>query len=187
MELKGDILMKKLGLIFIFIFMTGLFSGLFFSSNLSYENNEYLSSVLLASFSDSSAGLVKTFFSALISNLILILIMAPSIATKFLSPLPPAMLWFKSFAIGFCSGLVYLNAEGNAILISAVKILPQNLFLIPAFLIIATMLFYSSSSELLKKNRPRQEKKGLLQLAVISSALILAGCITEAVCRLIAL
>ena len=77
--MKGDILMKKSATIFIFIFMTGLFAGIFFSTNLSYENNEYLSSLLLASFTDNAAGFGKIFFSALVSNFILMLIMLPAI------------------------------------------------------------------------------------------------------------
>lgn len=179
--------MKKLGLIFIFIFLTGLFSGLFFSANISYENNEYLSSLLLSSFSDNSSGFVKAFFSAAISNFLLIIIMLPAVFTKFLSPLPPAVLWYKSFAIGFCSGLIYLNASEKAFLISAVKIFPQNLFIIPAFLIIAASIFYFSTSEIAKKNRPHREKRSLLQISVFALMLMIAGCITEAVCHLIVL
>lgn len=179
--------MKKFGLIFVFIFLTGLFSGLFFSTNLSYENNDYLSSLLLSGFSDSSAGAVKTFFAALASNFTLVIIMASAIITKVLSPIPPIILWYKSFAIGFCSGLVYLNAIDKAFIISLLKIFPQNLFLIPGFLIISTTIFYCSYSEMTKKSRPYQEKKGLFQLASIALVLILLGCLTEAICHLIVL
>ena len=185
--MKGDILMKKLGLIFIFIFLTGLFSGLFFSANLSSENNSYLSSLLLSSFSDSTAGFFGTFFSALTSNLLLIIIMLPALFTKLLCPLPPALLWYKSFAIGFCSGLLYINSADDAFLISILRIFPQNLFLIPAFLVISAMIFYCSVSELRKKSRPSKEKKGLLHVAVLAFAMILAGCLTESVCHAIAL
>ena len=62
--------MKKLIPIFVFIFMTGLFTGLFFSMNLAEENNSYLFSLLICSFSDPSAGFFKMLVSALISNLI---------------------------------------------------------------------------------------------------------------------
>ncbi|MBC8568385.1 stage II sporulation protein M [Mogibacterium sp. NSJ-24] len=178
--------MKKSATIFIFIFMTGLFAGIFFSTNLSYENNEYLSSLLLASFTDNAAGFGKIFFSALVSNFILMLIMLPAIVTKFLCPIPPVILWFKSFSIGFCSGLVYLNAN-NAILISLTKIFPPNLFIIPAFLIISTVIFHCSTSEAIKKNRPYQENKSLLILTAISVILVLAGCITESICHSAAL
>lgn len=179
--------MKKLGIIFIFIFLTGLFSGLFFSANLSYENNSYLSALLLSSISSSSAGFFRTFFSVFMQNIILLIVMAPAAATKFLCPVPPMVLWYRSFAIGFCSGLVYLNAEKEAFLISLLKILPQNLFLIPAFLIISAVIFYCSASELRKKSRPYNEKKGLLMLALISIALIFTGSVISAVCHLIAL
>ena len=81
--------MKKLASVFIFILMTGLFSGVFFSTNLSYENNEYLSSLLLSGFENSSSGFVSCLLSALSSNLILVALMLPAIAAKPLCPLPP--------------------------------------------------------------------------------------------------
>jgi len=57
--------MKKTLIIFIFIFLTGLFAGLFFSTGLSTENSTYLSAQLLAGFSSPSAGFFRIFFAAL--------------------------------------------------------------------------------------------------------------------------
>lgn len=178
--------MKKTASIFIFILMTGLFAGIFFSTNLSYENNQYLSALLLTSFTENTAGFGKIFLSALASNFILIILMLPAAAVKLLRPVPPVILWFKSFAIGFCSGLVYLNAD-NAVLISFTKIFPPNLFIMPAFLILSTVIFHCSSSETVKKNRPYHENKGLLVLAAVALVFVLAGCITEAICHSAAL
>ena len=165
--------MKKLASVF--ILMTGLFSGVFFSTNLSYENNEYLSSLLLSGFENSSSGFVSCLLSALSSNLILVALMLPAIAAKPLCPLPPAILWFKSFATGFCSGLLCLNAE-NAITTSLLKIFPQSI-----------ALFCISISGGIKKSRPLQEKKGLLLVSSASCILIFTGCIIEAICHSTAL
>ena len=178
--------MKKLASVFIFILMTGLFSGVFFSTNLSYENNEYLSSLLLSGFENSSSGFVSCLLSALSSNLILVALMLPAIAAKPLCPLPPAILWFKSFATGFCSGLLGLNAE-NAITMSLLKIFPQSIFMLPAVLALSIALFCISISGGIKKSRPLQEKKGLLLVSAASCILIFTGCIIEAICHSTAL
>ncbi len=170
--------MKKLGLVFIFIFLTGLFSGLFFSTGLSYENGSYLSTLLTASLSDSSAGFSGTFFSLLFSNFILVIAAAPAVFTRFLCPLPPMVLAYKSFAIGFCSGLLFLDDPGSAFLISATKIFPQNIFIIPGFIILCTAVFFCSTYETMKKNRSHHEKKDLLIWLSVSVGLILAGCLT---------
>lgn len=179
--------MKKLGLIFIFIFLTGLFSGIFFSTGLTPENNAHLSALLLAGFSDRTEGFFNVFFSMLLSNGIIMAAMAASLLSKLLCPLPPLILWYKSFAIGFCSGLLYMNAPHKAFIISLLKIFPPHIFIIPAFIISSVFFFYCSVREIRKKSRPSHEKKGLLTVTVISAALLTAGCITSSLCRLIAL
>lgn len=178
--------MKKLIPIFVFIFTTGLFTGLFFSMNLAEENNSYLFSLLICSFSDPSAGFFKMLVSALISNLIPAAAALSAILSRYLSPLPPMILWFKSFAVGFCNGLIYVNAD-NAVSLSLFNILPPNLFIIPAFIALTVTAFYGSSSEVLKKNRPHQEMKGLLIILSAAAFLIFTGCVTEAVCHAAAL
>ena len=45
--------------------------------------------------------------------------------------------WYKSFAIGFCSGLVWMGARSHVLLFSLLHILPQNLFLNPGFFLSA--------------------------------------------------
>jgi len=179
--------MKKILFIFAFIFLFGLFAGLFFSAGLSSENNSYLSSLLISGFYSSTPGFVKVFFSAFAANLLLVIIMLPAVLHKLLSPLPAVILWYKSFSTGFCSGLLYLNAGDKAFYISALRILPQNLFIIPAFIVISAVLFSFSVSYMIKKSRPNQERKSLLYLLCICMGAIIAGCLTEAVFHLIAL
>lgn len=190
--------MRKIGSILIFIFLTGLFSGIFFSTNLSQNANDTLSALMLTSFSDSKAGFFKVFTSSLITNLTLFLIMAPAAFIKYLKPLPAAVLWYKSFAIGFCSGLVYINAASQALLISLVKILPQNLFIIPSFIIFAyTLLSHTvsrsqasnkrSSQSFNKKSRSPFYINGAPVTLVISAGLLIAGALMEAIFHSVAL
>lgn len=165
----------------IFIFLAGLFAGLFFSTGISNENSNYLSAMLISSISDSSIGFFKTAFSYLISNLILSALMLLAIFSKTLCPLPFLILWFKSFAVGFCSSLLYAGDSENPLMLSVVKLLPQNLFLLPAFICLAAALFSYSRHELIKSKRPSHEKKGLQNIVFISLATIAAGCIVGAI------
>lgn len=179
--------MKKIAIISIFIFLTGLFAGLFFSTNLSEENNSYLSALLLSGISSPTTSFFHAFASSLLSNLPLVLLMMTAMLTRLLCPVPLLVLWFKSFAIGFCNGLVYLNASDNAFLISLLKIFPQNLFLIPAFITLSCAASYWSYGEVSKNNRLYREKKSLQSVLLISCVVVFIGCITEGLCHLIAL
>lgn len=179
--------MRKIAITSIFIFLTGLFAGLFFSTNLSEANNSYLSTLLLSGIASSSAGFFQAFLSSLLSNLPLIALMMAAMLSHLLCPVPLLVLWFKSFAIGFCSGLVYLNAAENAFLISLLKIFPQNLFLIPAFITLATLTFSYSYEKMTKKNRSYRQQQDLQRALFISCMVIVIGCLIEALCHLIAL
>lgn len=179
--------MKKIGAISIFIFLTGLFAGLFFSTALSPENSSYLSSLLLYGISSPSSGFAEHFRASAVSNFTLVLLMIPALFTRFLCPLPILVLCFKSFALGFCSGLVHMGATDQAFLISLLKLFPQNIFFVPAFILLASAVCYCSAAEVMKKNRLSREKKSLKHLLFFSMLLIMAGCVTEACCRLITL
>ena len=179
--------MKKISLIFIFIFLTGLFSGLFFSTNLSEENSSFLSSALISGLESPSAGFFRTFLSSLTANLISVLIMLPAIFSSALCLLPPAVLWFRSFATGFCCGLIFISAESRAFTLSALEILPQSLLLIPGFFLMSAALFCWSRNDHIKKSRLFAERKNLLRIFIISLGLIFAGSLIQGVCHSAAL
>ena len=98
--------MRKIGSILLFIFLTGLFTGLFFSTCLSTKNTETLSALLLTGITTSKTGFLQSFLTSLLTNFMLFFLMLPALLSRCLCPLPPLVLWYKSFAIGFCSGLV---------------------------------------------------------------------------------
>ena len=179
--------MKKLTMIFIFIFLTGLFAGLFFSMNLSEENSEILSAELISGLNEPAAGFFRTTGASLLSNLIPVLFMLPAAVCRYFCFLPPLTLWFRSFATGFCCGLLFLNADSRAFILSAIKILPQNLFLIPGFLLMAVLFFYCSGSGCIRKSRPSAERKNLLHILIISLILIFTGSIVQGISHSIAL
>lgn len=195
--------MKKTGMILIFIFLTGLFSGLFFSTNLSPDSNDTLSALLLAGFSSLKSGFFKVFITTLFTNILLFILMTPALFTKYMKPLPLLILWYKSFALGFCSGLIYLNAPSEALSITLLRLFPQNLFFIPAFIMFSAAAFiysenlaapsrrYSPAVSIRrhsnKKSRLMKNSNSLPYILAASLLLILLGSLTEAVFHLIAL
>lgn len=181
MRKTSDLQLQKVLYISIFIFLFGLFSGVFFSTGLSEENNSYLSDMFISSLSDPSRSFFRTLLSSLVSNLTLALFMLAAVLSRLLRFLPFAALWFKSFASGFCSSLLYLSETENAVLISLVKLLPPSLFVLPGFIVLAAVTFIYSRNETVKAKRPSREKKGLQNTAFISLAAIAVGCIINAI------
>ena len=176
--------MKKILIAAAFILLFGLFSGLFFSTELSEENKSYLSALLASSINDPSPGFFNVLLSSLFSNFLLAALVLSAALSKLLCPLPFIILWYKCFTVGFCSGLVYLSEIDKAFLISLFRIIPPAAFIIPAFAILSATVFIYSQNEFAKSKRPSREKKDLQTLAFISLAAIAAGCITEAICSL---
>lgn len=176
--------LKKVFVISGFIFLAGLFAGIFFNTVLSEENSNYLSNLLASSINDATAGFFSTLFSALISNYFLAVLMLAAALSKLLCPLPYVILWYKSFAVGFCSGLIYLSDMENPFFISLLKILPPAAFIMPAFIVLSAVTFIYSRNEFVKSKRSFREKKDLQKIMIISMAAIAAGCIMEAVCSL---
>ena len=155
--IKGDLPMRKLGSILLFLFLTGLFTGLFFSTCLSSENTRSLSTLLLTGITSSQTGFLKSFLTSLFTNFTLFALMLPALLSKYFCPLPPLVLWYKSFAIGFCSGLIWMGARSRILLLSLLHILPQNLFLIPGFFLCALTILSVS----LQRSPNRSSGSGL--------------------------
>ncbi len=149
--------MRKLGSILLFLFLTGLFTGLFFSTCLSSENTRSLSTLLLTGITSSQTGFLKSFLTSLFTNFTLFALMLPALLSKYLCPLPPLVLWYKSFAIGFCSGLIWMGARSRILFLSLLHILPQNLFLIPGFFLCALTILSVS----LQRSPNRSSGSGL--------------------------
>lgn len=106
--------MKKTAASFIFIFLTGLFTGLFFSISLDEDNSVYLSQLFISSITDTSSGFMRTLISSVISAMSMAALMLASVVSRLLAFLPPAVLWYRGFALGFCSGLAYIGDAGSA-------------------------------------------------------------------------
>ena len=176
--------LKKVFTISVFIFLFGLFSGLFFSTGISEENSRELSSIFISSITDDSVGFFRILISALLSNYTLAVLMLAAVLSGILSFLPFAVLWYKNFAIGFCCGLIHLSEVENPISLTLTHLLPPAIFLIPAFITLATSSYICSKDQIFKSKRPSRERKVPVNMILISLLLIAAGCIAEAICHI---
>ncbi|MDO4746123.1 MAG: stage II sporulation protein M [Bacillota bacterium] len=177
--------MKSALIISVFVFLTGLFAGIFFSTGLSEANVELLGKLLASSISDSSKGALNVLTSSLITNMGPALIMISAVISRFLCPLPLLILLYKSFAVGFCSSLIYISGYEHAFLASLIKVFPHNAVLVPTFIVLAAFTFYASRSALCKSKRSSRKRKDLGKIILIALAAIATGCIAEALCSMI--
>lgn len=169
--------MKKILPVFIFIFLAGLFSGVFYSMSLSSESSHALSDLMLSATGRDSVGFFPAMLSFIRTNLILLILMVPAVFSRFLCPLPPVLLWYKSFSLGFCSGLLYIYDPGRAFMVSLVNMIPQNIFFVPAFIIFSAVTFqYSvSTADSIKRNRAFVSQKALKYTAAAVLVTVIAG------------
>ncbi len=175
--------LKKSLTISAFIFLVGLFSGLFFSMGLSEENSESLSSLFISSITDESIGHFRIFLSSLVSNYTAAALMMSAALSGLLCFLPFAVLLYKSFSIGFCCGLIHISIIDNSLVLSLTEILPPAMFLIPAFILLAAADFIFSREKMIKSKRLSQQGKSLISMMIISFAAITVGCAVEALCH----
>ncbi len=174
--------MKKSIMIFIFIFLAGLFSGMFYSMSLSEESCGTLSALLLEASSVSAAGFFHDFLFYLRTSLFMLMVMIPAVFCRFLCPLPGCILWFKSFTVGFCCGLLYISDPGRAFSLSLVRIFPKELFMLPSFIAAAVLITYLSlSNGSRKRNRVSISMETLKYPAAAILAAVIAGSLAGAI------
>ena len=185
MQRSADPQLKKALTISVFIFLFGLFSGLFFSTGLSEENSRELSSLLISSISDDVTHPVRTLLSSLFSNYTAAAVMMAAMLSGLLSFLPFAVLWYKSFAIGFCCGLIQISGAENALVLSLTEMIPPALFLIPSSILLASVTFTCSREEIIKSKRPSLKGRSLIAMIFVSLIGIAAGCLVETFCHIL--
>lgn len=176
---------KKYFTISVFVFLVGLFAGLFFCTGISASGNHYLTNIFKTSIADNEFSFFSAFFRLLIKNIFLIILILPALCSKILCPLPQLILWYKAFAIGFCNGLIYLGDVSQPVFFSLTRVIPSNLFIIPAFIFLTTFVTRYSYEGLSKRKRSSTEIKDLKIVIIISLSAIVAGCFIEALFHLI--
>lgn len=171
--------MKKNLLIAIFIFLTSLFAGLFFCVNLNSDTRIQLSNLMLSGMQRESHRFFVWLFLIFLSHIKMYLLMIPALFVQALIFLPAVVIIFRSFALGFCCGLVYISNIESPFIFSLMHLLPQNIFLIPAYVLFASAVVNFSMQQ---KNRPLSlNDRNLLASSVICVVLTFAGSLIETI------
>jgi hypothetical protein len=182
--------MRKLLTCFIFILLSGLFAGVFFGVGFQEETRDMLFGSIdttdAPAYAETNISVLRLWKSLFVSNMLLTLMMLPVLITKYLCSLPCIILWFKTFAIGVCTGLIYTSCDNvlEGVLMCLSRMLPQNIFVLPAFLAIAMTTFHLS-----RHKKSREHPLGISPLIIYSICIIIIciGCIIQGLILLIAL
>ncbi|NLY70128.1 MAG: hypothetical protein GX076_00330 [Clostridiales bacterium] len=172
-------------LICLFFFMFGLSIGIFGEILLSAEEKESLQSFIdLNLFSSQIPDLPYVFLLSIIKNLFLLIVIAVSGLTIIGFPATLLVLIYKGAALGFTSSLLIETLGTKGIVLILLSLVPQNIVLIPVFLIAAVASLKISLSIL--GNSPMDIKKGLreragsfIALMFILSIFLVGGCLIE--------
>lgn len=169
----------------IFFFLVGISTGVFLELTMSAGEKNNLASALQEYLSADGANLAfHTSFGASISNnlaLLLIIFIAGLSILGF--PAAYAVVAYKGMALGFCSGLILENLQSKGLAVICTSLLPQNLLLIPAFILACTIASNYAFHSLRRRKEPQKknltETSGsyilsmvLLTVIIILSALI---------------
>lgn len=173
--------------IVLFFFLTGFTAGVFTEIQLSDEARKSMADFLSYNVIDKTpaeGGLSGLFLNSIALNgtLFLIILLAGLSIVGF--PLALPALAYKGAALGFSAALLIDSLGGKGLLFIAFKLLPPNIFLIPAFCGAAAAAlkfgFGILSGGLTNIKRNLTVKSGsYLFFQILMGILVLAGCLVE--------
>lgn len=179
---------KKTLSLSIFFFFTGISTGIFLELTMGAADKSSLSGYLqqYLLMDTSAVEYPNPFFSSLTSNLLLLLIMFLGGLSVFGFPAALLALSYKGMALGFCTGLIAETLKNKGIFMILTSLLPQNLLLIPAFVLgCSAALNYSFLSmgkrRTTAKRNLREFSSSYLLAMMLFSITILLACGLEAI------
>lgn len=154
---------KRTLLLSTFFFLTGISTGAFLELTMSPEEKSnlavYLQQYILTD--SGSMDYPNPFFSSLSTNLLLLLIIFLAGLSALGFPAALAALAYKGTALGFCTGLIAETLKNKGVLIILTSLLPQNLLLIPAFILAAAAAINYGLFSLSRRRNRTASKKSL--------------------------
>ncbi|MBC6681260.1 stage II sporulation protein M [Zhenpiania hominis] len=174
-------------LLSVFFFLTGISTGIFLEltmgagekSNIAGYLQQYL-------YMDQGAmEYPNPFFSSLSNNLFLLLIIFLSGLSALGFPVALAALTYKGMALGFCTGLIAETLKDQGLLVILTSLVPQNLFLLPAFILASAAAVNYALLSLAKKRAAKRNLRefsgSYLCVTLLLAAVIALGCGLEAI------
>lgn len=130
---------KKVLLICAFFFLTGISTGIFLELTMAFDEKTSLAGYLkqYLYMEGSNVDYPNPFFSSLTSNLLLLLIIFLAGLSALGFPAALAAITYQGMALGFCTGLIIETLKDKGMLMILTSLVPQNLILIPAFILAA--------------------------------------------------
>ncbi len=174
-----------------FLFLIGISAGVFLELSMDSADKmhaaQFLNQYLYVN-DASGIDYGNPFFSSTGANLFLLILMMLSGLSTIGFPAAYLIIIYKGMALGFSAGLILENFAISGIATILVSMVPQNLLLIPAFILAASaaqnygLSGLSHRDKRYKKNG-RPDAVGLdryLAVYLILAVLVLAACLLEA-------
>lgn len=174
-------------LISVFFFLTGISTGIFMELTMSSGEKSSIAGYLqqYLYMDQGTMEYPNPFFSSLSNNLLLLLIIFLSGLSAFGFPAALAALTYKGMALGFCTGLIAETLKDQGPLVILTSLAPQNLFLLPAFILASAAAVNYAFLSLRKKRAAKRNLKDFsgsyFLVILLLGAVIALGCGLEAV------
>lgn len=178
---------KKTLLFTVFLFLTGISAGVFLELTMMPEEKHGVLSDLLQYLSpDRAAVFPSPFFASVSNNLLLLFLSFLAGISVFGFPAALLILLYKGIGLGFSAGLILESQRENGAFLILSSLVPQNLFLIPVFILAASGVLNYGLSRLRSQNpaikRSRMVSPGSLVILMLMLALLaVMGCGIEAI------
>ncbi|WP_324823177.1 stage II sporulation protein M [Sinanaerobacter sp. ZZT-01] len=169
----------------LFFFLVGISIGTFMELMLSAQDKNELSQYLNANlFAENITSLPQIFINSLGNNLGLLILIALSGITVIGFPVALLSVAYKGVTLGFSSALLLETLSLKGIVLILLTIVPQNIILIPTFLLAAACAINFAGNAIsarktgIKKNLTNNVGSYLVYY-ILFSIVLLAGCLIE--------
>lgn len=173
---------KKILLLSVFFFLTGISTGTFLELTM-IEGEKSSIARYLQDYLYMNTGSMEypnPFLSSLSSNLLLLAILFLAGLSVLGFPVALAVLTYKGMALGFCTGLIAETLKEKGFFVILTSLVPQNLILIPAFILAATAAVNYGLLSFQKKHAAAKRNPKALSSSYLRASLLLAGAIVIA-------
>lgn len=172
--ISSDLFRRKSTLFFsLFIILTCIFCGFFFSRCLSSEDRSALTSPIC----DMSSSGSSSFLSGLLINILLLMLILLSGLSLYGFPVVPVILTVKGTALGFCAGLLFGSDAGSLML----PFIISCLFIIPAFTAASFSALNYAFINISRRSVPHSCRTEFIAVIILASLFAAAASAAEAI------
>lgn len=174
-------------LLSVFLFLTGISTGIFLELTMAADEKSNLASYLQQFLStDSTVDYPNPFTASLTNNLFLLFVIFLAGLSVLGVPVALAALLYKGVALGFSCGLIMESLSTRGITVILTALVPQNLLLIPVFLLATAAAFNYARIALASRKVPikkslRETSSYYILLILFMAFIVVIACAIETV------